>query len=240
MLQLKKRFQSAHEELKTKYNEVKKRLIQIEDDPKNNDPIYNLLLSIFNKNNAINIHKNSDGYNKILQLSRDRFDSGCPHRKPKDNTIGDAINWECILHVALKTKSDIVLVSHDGDFFNKFLVDEFEERVGNKITIYKKITDALPEFNVQISEANKKEEIKIIEEVQEISLPCLTRTNTHDVLKVLRKLSQDFIKIRNNFNRMYRDFHNKYPNDIDKFCFIAKVLVSGQQNKNEIIKNADE
>jgi predicted nucleic acid-binding protein len=65
----------------------------------------------------------------------------------KENSLGDAINWECLLATTAE-HTDIYFVSEDKDFrsqlsseFNKFLEDEWNDRKDSEIFFYGKISE---------------------------------------------------------------------------------------------------
>jgi hypothetical protein len=64
---------------------------------------------------------------------------GYPPGKKGDTSIGDAVNWEWIVHCAKESRKHTVIVSRDSDFgamvgkgpiINDWLAEEFHDRVG--------------------------------------------------------------------------------------------------------------
>src|SRR5439155_27205632 len=98
-----------------------------------------------------------------------RFIQGFPPRKNDDTSMGDAINWEWIVHCAKESKAEIVIVSRDSDygvafekqtFLNDWLLQEFKDRVSQqrKITLFTRLSEALKLFKVMVSQEERQEE----------------------------------------------------------------------------------
>ena len=92
--------------------------------------------------------------NEIMQQARMRHEKGNPPGKNK--TIGDEINWECILKYYSNlqadttdtTEIDLFIISGDGDFastldktsLNHFLTNEWNQKIPNgKISFFPKL-----------------------------------------------------------------------------------------------------
>lgn len=88
----------------------------------------------------------------VLEVQQEHIDSaylrrdvGNPPGKPE--TLGDQINWECLLD-AVPSKTDLHIVSTDEDFFSKldsaqpsqFLVDEWEQENGGSLAVYRSLS----------------------------------------------------------------------------------------------------
>ncbi len=107
----------------------------------------------------------------IKRLALRRFLLGYPPRKKNDTSIGDALNWEWIIHCASEFKGIFYIVSRDSDFgaefgrqlyLNDHLKFEFRERVGNKsIRLTNKLSDVLKALEVKVT----KEELAAEEEM---------------------------------------------------------------------------
>lgn len=87
---------------------------------------------------------------------------GYPPRKSGDNSIGDALNWEWVLHSANRLTGDIVFVSRDTDFgmefeknvyLNDALKFEYKDRVGprRKVILTDRLSDALERLHVSVT-----------------------------------------------------------------------------------------
>src|SRR5690606_10224611 len=103
-----------------------------------------------------------------------RFLHGCPPRKKNDTSIGDAINWEWMVHCANAQTAELVIVTRDSDYgahfdnrgyINDHLKQEFAERVSKrrKILLYSKLSDALKHFQVPITRGEEEAEAELIE-----------------------------------------------------------------------------
>jgi hypothetical protein len=146
-------------------------------DPLRQDRVFQALIRIFKHKSPFNLR---EGHEKTLSIrgrARKRFLLGYPPRKSADYSIGDAINWEWIIHCALEAeqKPDILIVSRDTDFgmlcgadavLNDWLKREFQERVSKKrkIELTNKLTLALEKLDEHVPQADVEEEEKLIQE----------------------------------------------------------------------------
>jgi hypothetical protein len=91
----------------------------------------------------------------------------------KENSLGDAINWECLL-ATIDNGTEFHFVSEDKDFrsqlsppeFNEFLEDEWEERKKSGINFYTKISDFFKTNFPNIKIASEVERDLLIEELR--------------------------------------------------------------------------
>ena len=82
---------------------------------------------------------------KQIDRARFRREVGNPPGKPE--TLGDQINWECLLDV-VPENTDLHIVSTDEDFFSKlvgtmpsqFLIDEWGSENGGSLEVYKSLS----------------------------------------------------------------------------------------------------
>jgi hypothetical protein len=82
--------------------------------------------------------------------------------------VGDALNWEWIVHCSQNLRGRIYIVTRDGDYgcelngnyyLNDQLKAEFRDRVGNKSIVYtKRLSDALKALEVHVSKEEKEAE----------------------------------------------------------------------------------
>jgi hypothetical protein len=168
-----KSLRTASEEMGKRVQELSSKLHQILQEPEGCDEVYRTLGQIFSKNDELSLLEGSSVQKQIFESANRRFILGYPPRKKSDNSIGDAINWEWIIYLASVKKSDVYLVSRDGDFgveleqkylLNDFLKDEFIRRVDNGVAIYftKKLSDALKKFEVIVSKSQEKAEVALM------------------------------------------------------------------------------
>jgi len=141
--------------------------------PARNDQVYKTLKGLFNNKSAYNLGRHNDLRFDIRELAKKRFILGYPPRKDKDTSIGDAINWEWIVHCAKTAKKNVIIVSRDTDYghfynnesiINDWLAEEFKERVGKgkKVILTKRLTWALKEVSVKVKDKDIQEEENLI------------------------------------------------------------------------------
>lgn len=153
--------------LKTKQTKLSNNLLKLLRNPKD-DRVFRVLEEVFRSKSEHVFTRDMDVKNKIKRLARRRFQLGYPPRKSSDTSMGDAVNWEWIIHCASKMQGRFIIVSRDSDFgttYNKeyFLNDqlrqEFRERVGQKSLVYtQRLSEALSALEVTVTEAEKESE----------------------------------------------------------------------------------
>lgn len=108
----------------------------------------------------------------------------------KDNKYGDAVNWECLLHV-VPDGEDLYIISTDKDYrselsdneFNPFLKKEWEQKKGSKIVFYRNL---VPFLNEHIKDVQLKTEQEKQELIKKLSDSCNFET-THGLITMLGK-----------------------------------------------------
>lgn len=140
-------------------DEAKKAAIEIANELKSwidNEPS-DLVLAAFEKLVAVSVTISTS--EDLINRARTRKLLGQPPTSPDKYTVGDELNWECLL---TWTKSDIVIVTRDRTFLDNqtLLKNEFSAATGRSLL---KITDSLAEGLEQIGQAS--EQIKAAEEV---------------------------------------------------------------------------
>lgn len=153
---------------KKKKKRIEARVEKILRYPKSEDKVYKVLADIFSSKSDHVLTRDMDIKEKIKKLALKRFMLGYPPRKSGDTSIGDAINWEWIIHCAQQHPGRIVIVTRDGDYGHEFkgkyylnsqLLQEFRERVGNKpITYTQKLSEALQHLQVKVTQSEIKAE----------------------------------------------------------------------------------
>lgn len=94
--------------------------------------------------------------------------------RSNDTSIGDAINWEWILHCAKSCDRHILLVTRDSDYgiiynreiiLNDWLAQEFRQRISQKrkLIITDKLTQAFKRVNIPVTRQEEEEEASLIE-----------------------------------------------------------------------------
>lgn len=143
--------------------------------PAANDPVYQSVQRIFHKNDALVWKKESEDHKAVYDRAFKRFLHGCPPRKKNDTSMGDALNWEWVLHCCIQKKAELVIVTRDSDYgytldkntyINDYLKHEFNEIVSQKrkILITEKLSEALKHFNISVSAKEREEEEQLITE----------------------------------------------------------------------------
>jgi hypothetical protein len=117
-------------------------------------------------------------FDPIPILARKRFVLGYPPRKNDDISIGDAVNWEWVIHCAQNSLKDIIIVTRDSDFgaiikgesyLNDWLRLEFKERVSRKRKIFltDKLALAFKAIKLRVSKKMVEEEARILKTQKE-------------------------------------------------------------------------
>ena len=155
-------------ELEKRKNQLQKKIENMMKNPSRHDPIYKSLEKIFSSENEHVLTRDMKIRHKIKRLAWRRFMLGYPPRKGNDTSIGDAINWEWLVHVGNQLSGRFIIVSRDSDFgseyrgsyfLNDALRNEFRDRVGKKSIMYThKLSDALKEMEVKVTAAEEKSE----------------------------------------------------------------------------------
>lgn len=144
-----------------------------------------IVSSLFSKAN--NISATDVLYFKALK----RVQLGNP--PGKEGSLGDAMNWECLLSAAPKNE-DIYIVSADRDFrskllddhVNEFLFDEWSNQKGSTLHFYSKISDFFKTKYPAIKIASEVEKDLLIQKLAASG----SFATTHVVIGALSKYSQ--------------------------------------------------
>jgi hypothetical protein len=137
------------------------------------DPVYRSAERLFQGSSRLNL-RSTGRADAIRRLASRRFLEGRPPRKAGDTSIGDAINWEWIIHCAKETSSDVVIVSRDMDYggridneriVNDWLAKEFRERVGSRarLSLTDRLTDGMRAAGLTVTKAQADQEEKVLE-----------------------------------------------------------------------------
>lgn len=166
--------QTAQKRSEARLKKLKAKYIKAFNSPATADPVYKICQRIFHKTDALVLRRGMPIGNTIRRLAMRRFFSGCPPRKKGDTSMGDAYNWEWMVHCAIEQNAELVIVSRDSDYGavfddncypNDHLKQEFSERVSRKrkLLLYNKVSDALEHFKVMVTETEKQEEESIVQ-----------------------------------------------------------------------------
>jgi predicted nucleic acid-binding protein len=110
--------------------------------------------------------------NHPTTLDRARFRMGVGNPPGKNNSLGDAINWECLLD-ELPEGEDLYFVTGDKDYcsalnddeFNDFLLNEWYNRKQTKIYFYKRLSSFCKEQFPEIALASVRDKEFLIRDL---------------------------------------------------------------------------
>lgn len=141
---------------------VENRFIKLMKDPKKTDAVYQALEEIFHNPSEHVLTRDMAIRHKTKRLAWRRFLLGYPPRKKNDTSIGDALNWEWLVHCGNNFPGKIIIVTRDADygtviknnsFLNDHLLQEYKERVGPRrpIQLTNKLSVALKELDIKVT-----------------------------------------------------------------------------------------
>jgi predicted nucleic acid-binding protein len=122
-------------------------------------------------------------------LDRARFRMGVGNPPGKNNSLGDAINWECLLD-GIPVGEDLYFITGDKDFvsalnedeFSVFLLDEWQEKKQSKINFYKRLSGFCKEQFPEITIASVRDKEFLIKDL-------VNSQSIADTQKAIAKLS---------------------------------------------------
>lgn len=157
------------------HKKVQDRVALILSDPARYDPVFRGLKKLFAHESEINLKRPDPLRFTVRNLARKRFTLGYPPRKSGDTSIGDALNWEWMIHCAQSSSDNpnIMIVSRDGDYgvtyeknaiLNDWLKEEFKKRVSQKrkIVLTNKLADALKILDENVPVEDERAEDNLI------------------------------------------------------------------------------
>lgn len=170
----------------TQQAKLKKRIATILNNPSISDPVFRTLQRVFKNDSEYNLGRDKKIRFAIRNLARKRFVLGYPPRKQHDTSIGDAVNWEWIIHCATVSKMNVILVTRDTDYgigydgkfyLNDWLRLEFKGRISQKrnIVLTDRLAEAFKLAAIAVSPAAEKEEKEFVAEpaIQSAGPPLL-------------------------------------------------------------------
>lgn len=177
---------------------LKAKLTKVLENPAVHDPVYKACQRIFHKQDDLALTREDKLRHLIRRKAFRRFLHGCPPRKKNDTSIGDAINWEWMIHCANASNAELVIVTRDTDYgvhfenkayINDHLKQEFAERVSKKreLLLYARLSDALKHFQVPVTKQEEEAEAEILSSASEaVVLPQQRPSNR--LLELLQSL----------------------------------------------------
>jgi hypothetical protein len=161
-------------EAEKRVKKLRERMVKALKDPAMNDPVYQSCQRLFQRTDDLTLRRDNPIRRTIRRRAFRRFLHGCPPRKKSDTSIGDAFNWEWMVHCATQRKAGLVIVSRDADYgvtidnresyINDALRQEFSERVSRKRTLllYSRLSEALKFFDVAVTPQEEASEAALI------------------------------------------------------------------------------
>lgn len=145
--------------------------------PSRNDAVYSTLQRLFRANSPLCLTRKDKVRFEIRRLARKRFLLGYPPRKDSDTSIGDAINWEWAVHCAKKHNADVVVVSRDSDYgqkygnesiINDWLSEEFKARVNRKkrVILTEKLMEAFKKAEIPVTNEEVEAEDELLASIK--------------------------------------------------------------------------
>jgi hypothetical protein len=152
------------DKIKAEVQRLKALTVKMLQEPTSADEVYKLCHRIFNNRRSQNClrptRSNSTLIDELTVRASKRFQLGHPPRKNNDTSMGDAFNWEWVLHCAGRERSNVILVTSDHDYgktvdgktyLNDFLRVEFKKAIGSELILTNRLTDALKQMDVSVS-----------------------------------------------------------------------------------------
>lgn len=167
---------------------IKERINKILESPGTQDKVFQTLQRVFKSQSVYYLDRENKLRFAIRKLALKRFGLGYPPRKKGDNSIGDSINWEWIIHCASNCDKNVIIVTRDSDFgvfqnnnafLNDWLQVEFKERISQqrKIILTDKLSKAFELLNIPVTQEMKDEEQNVI------SKPRILKLDFEEILK---------------------------------------------------------
>src|SRR5260370_15181252 len=90
----------AQKQAEKRVKGLRRRLVRALENPGVHDPVYKVCQRVFHKRDDISLSRDNVLRRVIRRNAFKRFLLGDPPRKKNDTSIGDAFNWEWIVHCA--------------------------------------------------------------------------------------------------------------------------------------------
>jgi hypothetical protein len=160
-------------EAEKRVKKLRDRVVKALKDPAAHDPVYQSCQRLFQKTDDLTLRRDNPLRRIIRRKAFRRFLHGCPPRKRNDTSIGDAFNWEWMVHCATERTAGLVIVTRDSDygltidkesFVNDALRQEFSDRVSQKrkLRLYSRLSEALKLFNLEVTAQEEESESELV------------------------------------------------------------------------------
>ena len=189
-------------EAEKRVKSLKAKLTKVLEDPAVHDPVYKACQRIFHRSDGLVLSRDDQARHVIRRKAFRRFLHGCPPRKKNDTSIGDAINWEWMIHCANAQNAELVIVSRDSDYgvyfenrayINDHLKQEFAERVSKKrkLLLYTKLSEALQHFEVPVTPQEEAAEAELVKKPAPIDQLQPPEAEYNALLRLLQGFGAD-------------------------------------------------
>lgn len=163
----------AKEELISSQKSLEEKFKKLFIDPYNEDEVFKKIEELFRHKSPYILTQDKAG--EIIKKAKLRFELGFPPRKDKDNSIGDAVNWEWILECAKASGKSVILISRDGDYgydfdsiprLNDYLMHEFSLKTSkaSKIQLTNRFVNAFKMVKIPVTSEMIKEEEEVLKQ----------------------------------------------------------------------------
>ncbi len=172
-----KAIETQKSKIQTQSKILQQRIERVLRNPSRNDIVYKTAQRLFRANTDLCLTRKDKVRQEIRRLARKRFILGYPPRKDSDISISDAINWEWIIYCAKKHNSNVIIVSRDSDYGNRYgnesiindwLAEEFRERVNRqkKVKLTEKLMAAFKEAKIAVTAEEEAAEEELLESIE--------------------------------------------------------------------------
>lgn len=186
----------AQKRISQQQKKIKERINKILESPGTQDKVFQTLQRVFKSQSQFYLHGENDLRFSIRRLALKRFGLGYPPRKKGDNSIGDSINWEWIVHCANNCDKNVIIVTRDSDYgvfhndnayLNDWLHTEFKDRISQqrKILLTDKLSKAFELLNIPVTQEMKDEEQIVIEK------PRTGKIDFQDIIREIELLEKE-------------------------------------------------
>ncbi len=166
-------------QLEAQIRTLKKRTQRVLENPARNDLVYKVAQRLFRADTPLNLSRTKAVRLKVRRLARKRFELGYPPRKDDDTSMGDAVNWEWIVHCATETGNDVVIVSRDTDYgiafektpiLNDWLLQEFRDRTSKQrsITLTRRLSEGFQKADIKVTKKQEEAETTFLQVQQNL------------------------------------------------------------------------